>query len=89
MQQVKDLALSLLWLRSLLSLTLDPWPGNFHMRGHKPREQKTLSKQSSFTWCRDWGLGLGLSFCLAQGVKALGRRPNLLHSRDHPGFLTL
>ena len=30
-QQVKDLALSRKWLRSLLSLRLDPWPGNFCM----------------------------------------------------------
>lgn len=30
-QRVKDLALSLLWLRSLLGLGFDPWQGNFHM----------------------------------------------------------
>ena len=28
---VKDLALSLLWLRSLLWSDFDPWPGDFHM----------------------------------------------------------
>ena len=28
-QQVKNLALSLLWLRSLLWCEFDPWPGNF------------------------------------------------------------
>ena len=28
-QQVKDAALSLLWLGSLLGCRLDPWPGNF------------------------------------------------------------
>ena len=30
-QQVKDLVLSLQWLRSLLWCRLDPWPGNFRM----------------------------------------------------------
>ena len=30
-QQVKDLALSLQWLRSLLCCGFDPWPGNFCM----------------------------------------------------------
>ena len=30
-QQVKDLALSLPWLRSLLWCEFIPWPGNFHM----------------------------------------------------------
>ena len=33
---VKDLALSLLWLQSLLWLGLNPWPRNFHM----PRVQQ-------------------------------------------------
>ena len=30
-QRVKDLVLSLLWLRSLLGRGFDPWPRNFHM----------------------------------------------------------
>ena len=30
-QQVKDPTLSLQWLRLLLWLRFDPWPGNFHM----------------------------------------------------------
>ena len=30
-QQVKDLVLSLLWLRSKLWHRFDPWPWNFHM----------------------------------------------------------
>ena len=30
-QQVKDLALSLLWYWLLLWYGFDPWPGNFHM----------------------------------------------------------
>ena len=30
-QQVKDLALSLQWLGSLLWLGFYPWPGNFYM----------------------------------------------------------
>ena len=53
MQQVKDLALSLQWLRSLLWLWLDPWPGNFHMLwggggggGKKRKETKSQLKIS-------------------------------------------
>ena len=30
-QQLKDLALSLHWLRLLLWHRFDPWPGTFHM----------------------------------------------------------
>ena len=30
-QWIKDPALSLQWLRSLLWCRFDPWPGNFHM----------------------------------------------------------
>ena len=30
-QQIKDLALSLQWLRPLLWCRFHPWPGNFHM----------------------------------------------------------
>ena len=30
-QQVKDLVLPLLWLKSLLWYEFDPWPRNFHM----------------------------------------------------------
>ena len=30
-QQVEDLVLLLLWLRSLLWHGFNPWPGNFHM----------------------------------------------------------
>lgn len=33
---VKDSALSLLWLRSLLWLGFDPWPGNFCMSRARP-----------------------------------------------------
>ena len=33
-QQVKDLALSLLWLR------FDPWPGNIHMLWAQPKKKK-------------------------------------------------
>ena len=37
---VKDLALSLLWLRSLLWHEFDPWPSNFHTRQEKTKKQK-------------------------------------------------
>ena len=42
-QQVKDPALSLLWLASLLWRGFSPWPGNFHMLWVQPkRKNKTL-----------------------------------------------
>lgn len=37
-QQVKDPVFSLLWLRSLLWLGFDPWPGNFCTAKKKSRE---------------------------------------------------
>ena len=39
-QCVKDLALSLLWLRSLLWYGIDPWPGNFCMSQALPKTNK-------------------------------------------------
>ena len=37
---VKDLALSLLWLRSLLWCGFDPWPGHFSMAQAQPKKKK-------------------------------------------------
>ena len=37
---VKDLALTLLWLRLLLWCRFDPWPGNFHMLWVQPQKKK-------------------------------------------------
>ena len=37
-QWVKDLALSLLWLKLLLWLGFDLWPGNFHMLRAHPKK---------------------------------------------------
>ena len=39
-QWVNDLALSLLWLRSLLSYGFEPWPGNLCMPQARPKEKK-------------------------------------------------
>ena len=36
-QQVKDLVLTLLFLRSLLSYGFDPWPRNFHLPWMQPQ----------------------------------------------------
>ena len=38
----KDLALSLLWLGSLLWHSFDPWPRNFHMLQAEPKKKKYL-----------------------------------------------
>ena len=39
-QWVRDLVLSLLWLRLLLWCEFDPWPGNFHMLQIGPKIKK-------------------------------------------------
>ena len=41
-KQVKDLALSLLWLRALLWCGLDPWPGNFCMLQARPKTVEAI-----------------------------------------------
>ena len=46
-QWVNDLALSLLWLRSLLSYGFEPWPGNLCMPQAWPKEKK---KKDSWYW---------------------------------------
>ena len=42
-QQVKDLALSLQWLRLLLWCRLNPQSGNFHMAWVQPHAQNILT----------------------------------------------
>ena len=46
-QWIKDPALSLLWLRSLLWHRLDPWPGNFHMLQAQPNKEKDEQKKKN------------------------------------------
>ena len=43
--QVKDLALSLLWLWSLLSHGFDPWSGNFCMLQMQPKTKQNETMQ--------------------------------------------
>ena len=45
--QVKELALSLLWLRSLLAYPLDPQPRNFHMLQARPEKKDTFQRTYS------------------------------------------
>ena len=42
-QRVKDLVLSLQWLRSLLWHRFQPWPRNFHMPWAWPKRKKKSS----------------------------------------------
>ena len=44
-QLVKDLALSLQWLRSLLWCVFDSCPGNFHMLWAQPKKKKKTKPQ--------------------------------------------
>ena len=66
---VKDLVLSLLWLRSLLWCRFNPWPGNFCTPGHCSSPQKAYFgsyvegdcrgkewEQGDRTWSKRWGL---------------------------------
>ena len=43
-QQVKDPALSLQWLGSLLWCRFDPWPRDFHMPWTWPKQNKRKKK---------------------------------------------
>lgn len=60
MQQVKDLAVLLLWLESLLCHRFDPWPRTSACSGHG---QKKISSPGSFPWPFWAGLG-SLTWCL-------------------------
>ena len=44
-QWVKDLALSLLWLMSLLSCGFNPWPGKFCMIYAQPKRKERKEKK--------------------------------------------
>ena len=46
-QWVKDLALSLLWLGSLLWHKFDPWPWNLHMPWTWPKKQSKVKSIDS------------------------------------------
>ena len=45
-QWVKELALWLLWLGSLLRHAFDPWPRNFHMPWVQPKRKKKKIRSS-------------------------------------------
>ena len=49
MDGVKDLTLSLMWLRSLLWLGLDLWPGNFHMPWAQQKKKKDRNRQRNIS----------------------------------------
>ena len=59
-QWVKDLVLSLLWLRSLLQHRFDPQPGNFRMPRVRPKkqQQKTKIQKSNKKYSRSKKEGL-------------------------------
>ena len=46
-QQVKDLALSLLWLRLLLWYRFSPWPGNFCVPWYSQKTKQTKKEGRS------------------------------------------
>lgn len=46
--QVKDLAMSLQWLRSLLGLRLDPWSRNLHIPWVWPKKYKNKNNQEKY-----------------------------------------
>ena len=48
-KQVKDMVLSLLWLRLLLWHRFDPWPRNFHMPGELPKKTKKKKQKKQKT----------------------------------------
>ena len=48
-QQVKDQALLLLWLGSLLWYGFNPWPGNFHMPWAQPKKKKGIFDQAKMS----------------------------------------
>ena len=48
-QWVKDLALTLQWLRSLLWLGFDPCPGKFHMPLAQPKKKNKKKNQKKKT----------------------------------------
>ena len=45
-QQVKDLALLLLWCRSHQWCGSDPWPRNFHMPWKETKQKQTQTKRN-------------------------------------------
>ena len=49
-QGVKDLALSLLCLRSSLWHRSDPWPGNFCMTVAKKKKEREREEQEFLLW---------------------------------------
>ena len=58
-QWFKDLALSLLWLRSLLWHRVDPWPGNFYMPQVWPKKKKKRERDTLETNARGVQDGAG------------------------------
>ena len=75
-QQVKDPALSLLWLWLHLWLGVDPWPGNFHMLRMKPKKKK---KKKLWEKCKQYREQLSiLSQITLFGKKNIGNTSSLV-----------
>ena len=71
--QVKDLVLSLLWLRSLVWHGFDPWPGKLHMLQARPQGKKEEKggRQNLY-----WTVQARRLACLGGSVPGLsGHRP--------------
>ena len=68
-QQIKDLALSLPWLWSLLWLRFDPWPRNFYMPWAWPKNKKEEIPVPAGTGYQRLRLGPPASESLGMAVK--------------------
>ena len=55
---VKDLALSLLWLRSLLWCGFSPWPGSFYMLQVQPERKTFQPRVVGGRGGKDWESGI-------------------------------
>ena len=72
-QSIKNPALSLQWLGSLLRRGLDPWPRNFHMPQAGPKiiisfKVKAKYKQKQTWWVRRWRVSIKMLVLMLHGA---------------------
>ena len=82
-QQSKDLVLSLLWLKLLLWLGLDPWPGSFGMLGAWGKNERKEGRKEGRFWSSFAAWKVRSSGCLENGWKTYRPRDQKNREESH------
>lgn len=73
---IKDPKLSLQWLRSVMWLELDPWPGNFHLLQAQPKRKTTTT--TTMRYQDSYSCERSLVKCMSKSVHPRDKEARIL-----------